>query len=187
MVSLTGITSSYSVPQLRRQDRATPANTDKQDKPGKSDAASSRQSDPRLQQLQQRDRDVRAHEQAHLSASGGLATGGAQYTYQRGSDGKEYAIGGEVNIDTSPGKTPEETIRRTQTIRAAALAPADPSSQDRAVAADAEAMEAKARTELTQQTLSGAQSNTPNGNGNKIQQAYADSGKSSRPTIDTRA
>ena len=181
MVSLTGITSSYSVPQLRRQDQATPAPADS--KPGKSDAASSRQPDPRLQQLQQRDRDVRAHEQAHLAASGGLATGGAQFTYQRGSDGKEYAIGGEVNIDTSPGKTPEETIRRAQTIRAAALAPADPSSQDRAVAADAEAMEAKARAELAQQTLSGAQS----GNGNKIQQAYADTGKPAQPTIDTRA
>ena len=104
-----------------------------------------------IAQLKQRDREVRQHEMAHLAASGGLATSGASFTYQKGPDGVSYAIGGEVSIDTSPGRTPEETIRRAQTIRAAASAPADPSGQDRAVAAQATRIEQQARTELSQQ------------------------------------
>jgi hypothetical protein len=101
--------------------------------------------------LQARDRQVRAHEQAHLAASGGLATTGASYTYQKGPDGVRYAVGGEVSIDVSPGRTPQDTIARAITIRAAALAPADPSGPDRAVAAQASQMEQKARSALSTQ------------------------------------
>ena len=71
----------------------------------------------------------------------------ATFPYQRGPDGGSYAIGGEVKIDTSAGSNPEETIRKAQTIRAAALAPAEPSGQDHAVAAQATQMEAQARAE----------------------------------------
>lgn len=102
--------------------------------------------------LKQVDRQVRQHELAHLAAAGGMATSGASFTYQKGPDGVNYAVGGEVGIDTSPGKTPEETIRRAQAIRAAALAPADPSGQDRSVAAQATQMEQQARIELVQQS-----------------------------------
>jgi len=99
--------------------------------------------------LKNRDQEVRRHEQAHLAAAGGLATGGANFSYQTGPDGKRYAIGGEVNIDTSPVPgDPNATIRKAQQIRKAALAPADPSPQDRAVAASASAMEIKARRDL---------------------------------------
>ena len=52
-----------------------------------------------------------------------------------------------MKIDTSAGSNPEETIRKAQTIRAAALAPAEPSGQDFAVAAQATQMEAQARAE----------------------------------------
>jgi hypothetical protein len=84
-------------------------------------------------ELQNRDREVRNHEQAHIAASGGLSRGGASFSYQRGSDGKLYAVGGEVSIDTSPvPDNPQATIQKAQQIRAAALAPADPSAQDRA-------------------------------------------------------
>jgi hypothetical protein len=109
-----------------------------------------------LRKLQARDREVRQHEQAHLSAAGGLAISGASYTYQKGPDGVNYAVGGEVSIDVSPGKTPEETISRAQRIRAAALAPAEPSGQDRAVAAQASQMEQQARSELAQQSRAAA-------------------------------
>ena len=104
-----------------------------------------------VEQLKARDREVRAHEQAHVAAAGGLAQGGPTYTYQYGPDGQAYAVGGEVNIDTSPGRTPEETIGKAKQIRAAALAPADPSDQDRAVAAAAAQLEAQAQQELAQQ------------------------------------
>lgn len=102
-----------------------------------------------LESLRSRDREVRAHEAAHQAAAGGLATGGASFSYQRGPDGNLYAIGGEIHIDTSavPGD-PEATLRRAETIMRAALAPADPSGQDRQVAAQAARTAAEARSEL---------------------------------------
>ncbi|MDQ8201692.1 putative metalloprotease CJM1_0395 family protein [Pelagicoccus sp. SDUM812003] len=97
-----------------------------------------------VEDLKARDAEVRAHEQAHMAAAGSLAMGGPNYVYQLGPDGKNYAIGGNVKIDTSPGRTPEETIRKAQAIRSAALAPADPSGQDLKVASAASSMEQQA-------------------------------------------
>ena len=108
------------------------------------------QFDPALLELQARDQEVRVHEAAHQAAGGELA-GGASFTYQQGSDGKMYAIGGEVSIDTSEGKTPEETIQKAQKVIAAATAPANPSSQDIKVAGAATQMLAKAQQELALQ------------------------------------
>lgn len=104
-----------------------------------------------LTKLRARDREVRQHEAAHLAASGGLAVSGASFSYQKGPDGVNYAVGGEVQIDTSSGRTPQESLERARTIQAAALAPAQPSGQDKAVAAAAQKMELQARTELAQQ------------------------------------
>ncbi len=104
-----------------------------------------------IQKLKSRDREVKTHEQAHLSAAGSLATGGASFTYSKGPNGVRYAIGGEVNIDTSPiSGDPAATIRKADTIRRAALAPANPSAQDQKVASKASAMAEKARTDLIQ-------------------------------------
>lgn len=104
-----------------------------------------------VQELKLRDREVRSHEQAHLSAAGQYARGGARFTYQSGPDGKQYAVGGEVSIDASPGATPEETLRKAQIVRRAALAPAEPSGTDRRVAAQASQMESRARAELAKE------------------------------------
>jgi len=105
-----------------------------------------------LEQLKARDREVRAHEQAHLAAAGNLATSGASFTYQQGPDGQRYAVGGEVGIESAvvPGD-PEATAARAQQIRRAALAPANPSAQDRSVAVAATATEQKAQAELAKQ------------------------------------
>lgn len=121
------------------------------DKQEPTDVALTAEQVKEVEQLKARDREVRAHEMAHLAAAGGLAMSGATFTYQRGADGVSYAVGGEVKIDTSSGSTPEDTIRKAQTIRAAALAPAEPSGQDRAVAAQASQMEAQARAEQASQ------------------------------------
>lgn len=94
------------------------------------------------------DRRVKAHEQAHMSVGADLVRGGPNYSYTTGPDGKRYAVAGEVRIDTSKGRAPEETIPKAQHIRATALAPADPSAQDRQVAALAARMEMEARQEL---------------------------------------
>ncbi|MDD2465533.1 MAG: putative metalloprotease CJM1_0395 family protein [Desulfobulbus sp.] len=101
-----------------------------------------------VQELKQRDQEVKTHEMAHLAVAGQYAAGGASYSYQQGPDGRRYAIGGEVPIDVSEEKTPEETLQKMQTIKRAAMAPAEPSSADRGVAANASAMESRARQEM---------------------------------------
>ncbi|USX16499.1 catalase [Oxalobacteraceae bacterium OTU3CAMAD1] len=129
-----------------------------------------------IDELKARDAEVRQHEQAHLAAAGGLAVSGASYTYQRGPNGVNYAIGGEVQIDTSPGGTPEETIARAATIQAAALAPAGPSGADRAVAAQAQQMETQARAELAQQqsqdATGSAEQQGQAGSSERVRRAY---------------
>ncbi len=106
-----------------------------------------------LQDLKRRDTQVKAHEQAHLSAAGNLAKGGASFDYETGPDGKRYAVGGEVNIDTSQvSDDPQANLKKAQQIRRAATAPVDPSAQDRSVASEASRMAAQARVELSTQT-----------------------------------
>lgn len=105
-----------------------------------------------VDKLKKRDQEVKAHENAHVAAGSGIVQGGATYQYQRGSDGRMYAVGGEVKIDTSRARTPEDTIRKMQQVKKAALAPSQPSAQDRSVAAQASQIEAEARAELTKET-----------------------------------
>lgn len=115
----------------------------------------------RIAELSATDREVRAHEAAHLAAAQGLAVGGAQFGYVTGPDAKRYAVSGEVSIDASPGPTPEATLIKASQIRRAALAPVDPSAQDRAVAAAADQMAAQARIELRLQQADQNHENTP--------------------------
>ncbi len=103
-----------------------------------------------LQQMKTRDTEVRTHEQAHLSAAGQYARGGATFTYQKGPDGSSYAVGGEVGIDIAEDNTPEATIAKMRVIKRAALAPATPSAADKQIAAQANTKEALARQELLQ-------------------------------------
>lgn len=101
--------------------------------------------------LKARDVEVKAHEQAHIAAAAGISTSAPTYEYQTGPDGKEYAIGGEVSVSFVAGKDPAQNMAHAEAMKAAALAPAQPSSQDIAVAADAEKIIAEARQELAQQ------------------------------------
>lgn len=106
----------------------------------------------KVAELKRRDAEVRAHEHAHLAAAGGYANGGIHYEFQRGPDDKQYAVGGHVSIDASPiAGDPQRTIQKAQIVRRAALAPADPSSTDRRVASQAQAMERQARAELAKE------------------------------------
>ena len=105
-----------------------------------------------IDELKARDREVKTHEQAHIAAGGSYVKGGATYDYQTGPDGKQYAVGGSVNIDTSPvDGDPEATIAKAQVVIKAALAPAEPSGQDQKVASAARQMMNEARKELTSQ------------------------------------
>jgi len=101
-----------------------------------------------IKELKARDTEVRTHEQAH-AAVGGQYAGSPSYEYQRGPDGTNYAVGGEVPIDVGViNGDPQATIDKMQTVRAAALAPAEPSGADRAIAADATQKIAAAQAEL---------------------------------------
>lgn len=101
--------------------------------------------------LKARDREVRAHEQAH-AAVGGAYAGGPSYVYQQGPDGQRYAVGGEVPIDVAPvANDPEATVEKMRVVIAAALAPADPSPQDRQIAATAQSQLIQATADAAQQ------------------------------------
>jgi len=98
-------------------------------------------------ELKKRDAEVRRHERAHSNAAGPYG-GLPSYEFQRGPDGQLYAVGGEVSIDTSPEASAEATVRKLETVIRAALAPAEPSPQDHAVAAQARKGKADAEAEL---------------------------------------
>ncbi|QWR76951.1 putative metalloprotease CJM1_0395 family protein [Candidatus Magnetomonas plexicatena] len=121
------------------------------------------QTDREVQKLKQRDQDVRAHELAHQSV-GGRYAGAPHYEYQTGPDGKKYAVGGEVSIDTSSEKDPEATVQKMRQVRASALAPADPSAQDMKVASEASQKEAAAQGEVAKEK-SGSSGKTADGSG----------------------
>ncbi len=111
-----------------------------------------------VDELEQRDQEVRRHEQAHKAAAGSYARGAANLEYTAGPDGKRYASGGNVKIDVSPERTPEATIRKMKVIQRAALAPAEPSAQDRGVYRTAVRQEQAARQEIVEERQATAQS-----------------------------
>lgn len=106
-----------------------------------------------VKEMAARDAEVRRHETAHMVVGGQYASA-PSYTYQRGPDGQRYAIGGEVQIDVSPVRDdPEATISKMEIVKAAALAPAEPSSADRRVASHADQIMARAAAEMMQVRL----------------------------------
>ena len=120
-----------------------------------------------IDKLKVRDADVKAHEGAHRAAAGAYG-GSPSYTYQKGPDGANYAIGGEVSIDTSPiPKNPSATIAKEEQVMRAALAPADPSGQDVKVAAAAAAVIAQTIASKTSggDTGTGQSGGQPGANG----------------------
>lgn len=105
-----------------------------------------------IRELQRRENEVRSHEQAHIAAGGRFVQGGASFTYRMGPNGRMYAVGGEVSIDTSPVPgDPQATLEKARQIRRAALAPSEPSAQDLQAAAKASRMAARARAEMRQE------------------------------------
>lgn len=110
-----------------------------------------------IRELQTRDTEVRAHEQAH-AAVGGQYAGTPQYEFETGPDGQRYAVGGEVSIDVSEESTPEQTLRKLTQVRAAALAPVEPSAQDFRVAAEAARGALEAQAEINRASSEETQS-----------------------------
>lgn len=142
-----------------------------------------------IEKLQSRDHQVRTHEMAHVSAGGQYVTSGINFSYQKGPDGIMYAVGGDVGIDLSPvPNNPAATISKMMVVRNAALAPSDPSSQDRSVAAAASRTMSIAQTELLDgqtSTEKNKKTDQTRVNGGKL---YMDASASSKgQTIDISA
>jgi SprA family protein len=154
-----GIDQSARNKETEQHADSTNSTESTKSEPTQSESTNTQQKNPEEQrlinELRAKDQEVRAHELAHAAAAGGLAKGGPTFEYQRGPDGQLYAVGGEVQIDTSgiPGD-PEATLQKAQQIQQAALAPAQPSAQDRSVAIAAAAMAAEARAEIASQNAS---------------------------------
>ncbi|MDH1108370.1 hypothetical protein N5C55_06730 [Pseudomonas otitidis] len=178
--------------------------------PGRSSNATSRSSEraspsnelsqedqQRVAELVSTDRKVRAHEQAHASVGGRYASA-PSYDFERGPDGLDYAVSGEVSIDASPvANDPEATLVKMDIVQRAALAPADPSAQDRQVAARAAGHAAEARVELARLRLEEANggrdanatqpSSTANAPSDLSLYAQIAQTEQSPPLLDTRA
>jgi hypothetical protein len=145
--------------EFSKAGRDKAAESGSSDGPGKKDAAGKTLNEDEKKQvdeLKKRDTEVRRHEQQHMSSAGGYVKGGANFEYQQGPDGKSYAVGGHVSIDASPvDGDPQATLTKAQTVQRAALAPADPSGQDRAVAAAAAQMAIEAQKQIAEKTREG--------------------------------
>lgn len=101
-----------------------------------------------LAQLAKRDVEVRSHEQAHASVGGTLAQS-PRLNYEQGSDGRRYAVDGEVSIDISVvAGNPMATVNKMRKVYAAAMAPSNPSMADIQVAAEAMRQLNQAKSEL---------------------------------------
>ncbi|BFM13349.1 hypothetical protein R50072_35020 [Simiduia litorea] len=139
--------------QERQGSGARPASGDLADEQSRYEQNKEQSEQRQIEQLAARDREVRAHERAH-AAVGGQHTGAPQLNFVRGPDGVAYATSGEVSVNlASVSGDPHATLSKAEQIQAAALAPADPSSQDRLIAAKAARMAEQARADIRTQDL----------------------------------
>lgn len=159
-VSVTGTSEELdAIPGGKRTGRQNSETAEKTEPGGdkkNAESGTSKQddNDPQVRaavaELQSIEREVIAHEAAHM-AVGGQFAGGVSYTYTTGPDGKNYITGGEVPISTPATDDPKEALQSAEQVMRAALAPAKPSGQDHAVAANAAQIAAEARAQLASQ------------------------------------
>lgn len=98
-----------------------------------------------LEKFKAMDSQVKSHEQLHASLAN--TTTPIQYNYQMGPDGKMYATGGSVRLDTSLPNDPEAATNKLDQIKkSASSAGSDMSGADATIAIQANLM--KARLEL---------------------------------------
>jgi hypothetical protein len=145
--SIQSFSGSYSNGWLQGADSATQKQSGGAIDKKSHNAEGDRKAQQEVQKLKNTEQKVIAHEMAH-KAVGGQYAGSVKYEYTRGPDNKMYIAGGEVSIDVSKGSTPEETAQKMRQVQQAAMAPADPSAQDRAVAAKAAMQAQKAQQEI---------------------------------------
>lgn len=182
-----GITSSgssasaYGLTALRGSTSARGGRTQEAEATAQNGQTLTPEQQQQVEKLKQADASVRQHEAAHQAAGGSFA-GGASFTYTRGPDGKNYATAGEVPIDISRESDPAATIAKMDQVKAAALAPADPSAQDSRVAAQADAIKTQAQQELRRSGGSSGGSSSGDGSSGDGTQASDSAGNGSSTT-----
>ena len=97
-----------------------------------------------LAELRRADAGVRNHEGLHFRAAGGIASGLPEYDFVKGPDGQYYAVGGQVDVQTTSTSDPEKARRDANTFAHAATASSDASAQDNQAARGALARAAEA-------------------------------------------
>ena len=115
----------------------TPSSRHRTPEPGResSDAATGAKSDAsgRLQQdtvdiqkLDQPGTDIGRYERSHLAVAGMAIRGGPHHEYRLGSDGRVYALGGEVSLDLNTGTgNSQKSLAKMEQGRRAELVPAN--------------------------------------------------------------
>ena len=152
---VVGDTNPIFTPYSARSDNSD-STSDKADSADKAKAIAVEQQV--LEQLAKRDAEVRSHEQAHANVGGSFAQS-PQLSYEQGSDGRRYAVDGEVSIDISAvSGNPLATVNKMRQVYAAAMAPSDPSMADIRVAAEAIRILNMAKADLADQRLQNAPS-----------------------------
>jgi len=141
-------TTQFSSLSQQKKDEENKEGVDETNKP-LNDKKLTKEEKEKVKELKARDTEVKTHEQAHVNAG----ASNAQYEYEVGPDGARYAVGGNAQIDTAKAENPQATLSKAQKIKRAALAPANPSGQDRKVAAKAETMETEARNEIREESI----------------------------------
>lgn len=116
-----------------------------------------------IQELKSRDLEVKEHERAHQRV-GSPYTSSPSYEYETGPDGKKYAVAGSVNISTDDEDTPEKTAEKMRIVIKAAKAPAQPSSKDLSVAADASRRLNEANSQIQKEKQKEMQENIESAN-----------------------
>ena len=186
-VPRTGVVVQLSeqVRELQEPEKKQAEDRRKRDRSSRRDGELTEDQERQVQELKKTDREVRSHEAAHKAVAGAYARGAPQFDTVVGPDGRRYAVGGEVAIDASPiSGNPEATIQKMEQVARAALAPAQPSPQDRAVASQARQAAAEARRELLQEQTEEASSDqdeTAAADGTATETNAARSGESTTP------
>lgn len=85
-----------------------------------------------LEKFKSKDSDIRTHEQIHASI--GHTTTPISYNYQEGPDGKMYAVGGSVRLDTSIPDDPKAAAFKLELLQKAATGPSHISGADGSIA-----------------------------------------------------
>ena len=155
--------------ELYNAEQNTNSNSEEQASNNSNKEELTQQEKQEVAELKTTDAEVKAHENAHKAAAAGLRTSAPNYEYETGPDGKKYAVAGDVNISYQTSSDPEVNLKNAQQLKAAALAPAEPSSQDRKVAMKAEREIAKARQEIQEEELKKEKEADGNNNSSNIE------------------